>query len=548
MPKPRQRELLFLMAVVILAMTVRAAFTALPRVVRWDEAGYQLIARSLLAGHGYVEVVGARDLQQPPVVAYLSAAGQALGLPIPWSTAALAHVLLGALTVVPVYLLGRDLKSRRVGGIAALLVALHPALAVSPLYWSTMTEPPYVLFMLCGTYAAWRAARDGGWSWFAGMGLGFGLAYLTRPEAMAYLVALVAYVLLYRGRAALRSGQGLRLAGQAAAAIAVFVLVCSPYIMYVHRVTGRWTISGKQGITMGIAWAYVQGSQAEHDRATAGLDASGKEIAWLSSEQYDFSLVGWIREDPGRFLSLVRHNAQAFAAALFSQDLFQPWQIVLMALGLFAVPWTRRRGVREAFLFFALAPTLAIIPLFVLSRFMAFVVPLGMIWAAEGVETLRHWASATGRLCSEDGRTVAGRLFAAVAGLVLPAIALLLLLEGASVAVHERPAQPFFRVRAAEWLQKNTPPGSPVMLRDSEISLYANRPQVAFPNASWEKVAAYARARGAAYVVVDDREIHSVRPDLEALLDPTAGQPLPGLTPLVRLAGGGHTLLVFTFR
>ncbi len=80
--------------------------------MRWDEAGYQLIAKSLLAGKGYYEVVGARDLQQPPVVSYLSVAGRALGLPIPWSTALPAHVLLGSLVVVPVYLLGRDLKSR----------------------------------------------------------------------------------------------------------------------------------------------------------------------------------------------------------------------------------------------------------------------------------------------------------------------------------------------------------------------------------------------------------------------------------------------------
>ncbi len=157
---------------------------------------------------------------------------------------------------------------------------------------------------------------------------------------MAYLLALLVYILLYRGRAALAGKSALRLGARVVAALAVFFLVCSPYIVYVHRVTGRWTFSGKQGITMGIAWAYAQGSQAEHDRVTAGLDPSGKEIVWLSSEQYDFSLPGWIREDPGRFARLLRHNVRAFVSGLFEQDLFQPWQVILIVLGL-----ARLRGI-----------------------------------------------------------------------------------------------------------------------------------------------------------------------------------------------------------
>lgn len=529
-------------------MSVRAAFTALPRVVRWDEAGYQLIARSLLEGKGYMEVVGARDLQQPPVVAYLSVAGRGLGLPIPWATAALAHVLLGGLIPIPVYLLGRDLKSRRVGALAALLVAVHPALAVSPLYWSTMTEPPYVLFMLCGAYAAWRATHDGRWRWFLVAGLFFGLAYLTRPEALAYLLALLVFALLWRIRDAVKGRRVPRLLAQLVAAGLVFFAVCTPYMVYVHRVTGRWALSGKQGITMGIAWAYAQGSQAEHDRVTAGLDPSGKEILWLSSEQYDVSLLGWIREDPARFVRLVRHNVGAFGSALFQEDLFRPWQIALIALGLFAVPWTRRRAAREAFLIFALAPTLSLIILFVLSRFMAFVIPIGMIWAAEGLEVLAAWGAETAILLGQGEPSRRPGLIRAFGMLVLPAVLVALLIEGAAVSVHERGSQPFDRLDVAAWLRENAPPGAPVMLRDSEIALYADLPQVAFPNAPWAQVVAYAHARGASYVVIDDKEIKTIRPALAPLLDPTSTEPLPGLTPLTRLKSGGRTTLIFALR
>jgi hypothetical protein len=328
----------------------------------------------------------------------------------------------------------------------------------------------------------------------------------------------------------------------------VFLAVCSPYVDYIHRVTGRWALSGKQGITMGIAWAYAQGSQAEHDRATASLDRSGKEIVWLSSEQYDFSLVGWIQEDPERFLRLLRHNLRTFVAALFEADLFQPWQIILIALGLFAVPWSRRRAAREGFLFCAIAPTLSLIGLFVLSRFMAIVVPFGMIWAAEGYEVMRNWASETGQLISEGGRTLANRLLQGTAKLLLPAMVVLLLLECASVAVHERPGQPFYRLEAAAWLAQHAPAGSAAMLRDSEIALYANLRQVALPNAPWDAARAYGRARGAEYVILDDKEIRSIRPDLAPVLDTTSAEPLPGVTPLARLDAGGRTMLIFALR
>ncbi len=95
---------------------------------------------------------------------------------------------------------------------------------------------------------------------------------------------------------------------------------------------------------------------------------------------------------------------------------------------------------------------------------------------------------------SAEGRGPAWAIFSAAAALILPAITLLLLLEGASVAVHERFAQPFYRLETAAWLAENTPPGSPVMLRDSELALYADRPQVALPNAPWQQVTDYARA------------------------------------------------------
>ncbi len=571
--RPDERPWLALGLIVLTAIGLRILFASLPRVVRWDEAAYQLIARNLLAGRGYSELVGARDLQQPPMVAYLSVFGLVLRLPVEWATAAFTHILLGGLLVLPVYGLGRGIYNPRVGLIAALFVAVYPALAVSPLYWSTMTEPAYLLYVMVGIYATWRItqARTGGWGWAALMGLAFGMAYLTRPEALAYLAVMAVYIVAWRWRDGRRlhpsagavsliadrrlSSSGHRADGSgqpasvfqplllAGLAGVVFLLCATPYVIYMHRVTGRWALSGKQGITMGIAWAYVNHDQAEHDRVVASLDSAGQEIMWLSSDQYDQSLIGWIAKNPQRFVWQVRRNLDETWQALFQQDLFRPWFVALMVLGLFARPWMRRRLRAESLLILALAPLISLWAFFVLSRFLMIVVPIGLMWAAAGVDHLAGWAEATAHnLRSGDGQASVLARAAPLAAVVV------LLLWGCFAVVRsELPQQPFWRLETARWLADNVPAGSNVMMRSSEVPLYAGLPMVAFPNAPWPQVLDYARRHEARYLVVEDAEIADIRPQLKALVEPASLQPLDGVRWIARLPDPTRTTYIYEF-
>ncbi len=561
-----QRDAGLLTLILLLSIGLRAAFTALPRVIRWDEAGYQLIARSLRAGLGYREVLGASDIQQPPVVAYLSALGQALGLPIPWATAGLAHVLLGGLLPLPVFgLAWRMFGSRRVAAIAALLTAVHPALAVSPLYWSTMTEPTYALFILCGLYATWRAGEGGSWRWGLALGCAFGLAYLTRPEALAYLALALLFVLVCRlwpqRRRLFASASESTSASTSAstlpstltlvlASLIIFLAAAFPYVNYLHRVTGYWAFSGKQGISMDIGWAYVNRSQAMHDRAVASLDSAGNEIMWLSREQFDMTLTGWIRQNPGRFMTMLRTNLSDLGHAIFREDLFGMWTAGLMVVGLFGAAWTRDRARGHLLLGLALAPLASTLPFFVLSRFLVVAVPIGLIWAAMGLDRLLSWIDGTRRtLLAEHypGTETSPRGVLAIGVLALPvALAVAAFLWGGiGVARREIPIQPFWRVQTAAWLTQHVPAGSPLLMRDSEVALYANLPQIPLPNAEWPAALAYAQARGARYLVIEDKEIRSVRPDLTPLLAASDTHPLPGLNLVGRLTGSAHITLIF---
>lgn len=530
-----------LVAIVAVAALLRLAFAALPRIVRMDESAYQLIARSLLAGQGYSELLGTRDLQLPPVVVYLSVAGRLLGLSPQWATAAFAHVLFGSLLLLPLYGLARRATgSRRTALIATLLAAVHPALAVSPLYWGTMTEPPYLFFVLAGLYAAWRLAADGGWRWAAALGAACGLAYLTRPEAMLYLAVGLLFVLLYRWRPR-RSDWA-----QMGLAVLLFLLTISPYIIYLHRVTGRWMFSGKQGISMDIAWAFVNDDQVAHDQVVSSLDATGQEIMWLSTEQYDRTLIGWIREDPQRFVRQVTTNMRDTLKALFHEDLLTPWLAVLAIIGATARPLTRLRLRREGFLLLALAPLASLWAFFVLSRFLAIVTPIVLIWVALGIEHLVGWLEETGRLlwpgpARRPRRAVERFVY------LLPIVVVIagLLVGGMRVARRALAVMPFGRATVGQWLASLTPAGAAVMMRNSEIALYADLPAVALPDADWPQVLHYAGTHRARYLLVEDTDIRRFRTQLLGLLDPA--HPPPGLSFVAEQAIGSRKALLYAF-
>ncbi len=102
---------------------------------------------------------------------------------------------LGALTVVPTYLLGRELGGRLAGLLAGLLLLTCPLHVVvnSHVAWAHSATP---LFTTTGCWLlAVAARRHSGWR-LAGAGLAFGAAVQTHPTALVLVVGGLAYLAL----------------------------------------------------------------------------------------------------------------------------------------------------------------------------------------------------------------------------------------------------------------------------------------------------------------------------------------------------------------
>lgn len=154
----RNRALYPLLAVFLLALIIRAVFVfhTAGMNLHYDSDYFDEVARNILAGKGHIayDVMGAdrQSLMAPLYPAFLA------GLFLfghSWLAVQLCQSVLGAMTCVLVYLVGKRLANPRVGCIASLASAMYPFLVV--LTRELMSE---TLFIFVLTAWMWFVARQ----------------------------------------------------------------------------------------------------------------------------------------------------------------------------------------------------------------------------------------------------------------------------------------------------------------------------------------------------------------------------------------------------
>ena len=168
----------------------------------------------------------------------------------------LAIALLGLVTIVICYLLGRRLNGPATGLVAALLAATYPAfvfntgrLLSEPL--AEVTVPGAVLAFL------WALDRQSRWAWLA-PGVLIGLSALVRPEYLLFGIGFALLALIKRGPV------------RAVVLAAAFALPIAPWAIHVSNEAGRFV-----PVTTGAGKALFIGSYLPgdgiHDRVKIEL-------------------------------------------------------------------------------------------------------------------------------------------------------------------------------------------------------------------------------------------------------------------------------------
>jgi 4-amino-4-deoxy-L-arabinose transferase-like glycosyltransferase len=154
----------------------------------------------------------------------------------------IAGGVVGAVTVVLTAYLGRRLVSDRVGIVAALVVAVSPAMIAAD--GSLMAESLFLVFTTGAVLVAVSARRTAGFGWFALVGALLGFATLTRSDGLVVAAVLVP-VVAWCARVAV----GRRVA-LAAVAFAVMVAVLVPWAVRNSDALGETTFLSNNSGTL----------------------------------------------------------------------------------------------------------------------------------------------------------------------------------------------------------------------------------------------------------------------------------------------------------
>jgi len=513
------REYWVLLILVVISLVIRTALVArVDRIVRWDEPDYLILGKHLFTGEGFT-VSGRPELHYAPLFPI------ATGLLYPLThnmklNSDIGYVFFGTLLLLPFYWLTRRLFGVRIAVLATAFLCLYPPLTAGVLFWGTMLEPLYLFLLFSSLCAVWLAWEKGSVWAFLATGALFGLAYLAKPEAVAdfgWMLVLLALANWWR-RSLKRSLPGLLVA------VVAFALVISPYVLFLYRYTGRIMISGKLGVTYAAGLGAVEHDPGIYDRAISKLDAAGEEIIWFSPDRFKVSVWNLIKADPRGFLRRIWQNVSMLESALFVRKVFPFYWLLLVGLGWFGSAWDRERLVRELFLVAAALPVFIFLPFHIEVRYFSPMFPVLLLWVAKGIVALGDWLRGT--TTKIRAGTAASHKAATVLSVAM-ALAFLLyfsVLQPVVVADGLADMTPTHR-EAGLWLKTHASADAMVMSRDTEVPFYAERRWAATPNEEYPVFIAYLRKRGANYLVVDEREVQVIRPQLAFLADEGAPPP-----------------------
>ena len=405
----RRRDLLLLLT---LALAVRTAFVAwAPGVAVGDGLFYDMHARALLAGHGYVNPDGSPGIRWMPgwpgLLAFLYAifgATPKVGM--------FANAVLGAATCGLLAALGARLFDARTGVIAGLFYAVWPGVVY---YSATLMTETLFGFLLVSTLlllAIAGEARPQRDLWFAATGLAFGACAWVKSEPLVFTPALLLFLWVVRT-------SPVAFARSSLVTLLVTAALLAPWTIRNQRAFDRFlptTANGGAVVFLGNHAGASGGNDFGFARAYARLRGGDDDAASLLAR----NSAGWrdafafARDHPGDELTLMaRKLALTYGGDSDAADLIRgfgaidawhlsstvwrslvlaadAWWFALLALAVYGLTGLRRWRRKTRFLLLGLIASWTALHLVFLGgpRFRVPEAPAFALFAAAGADRL----------------------------------------------------------------------------------------------------------------------------------------------------------------
>ncbi|MCM3874562.1 MAG: glycosyltransferase family 39 protein [Pyrinomonadaceae bacterium] len=510
LPKANSRELLAVLGLAILGCVLRIVLIPFGDFITSDGVYYATLAQSLLAG----DLDRGLSTYWSPFYPLLISLFAGIFRRDPVQTGRIISALAGGMTVVPAYFITRRFSGRRVIAlVAALFVIFDPLLIHYSL--RVLTESVYTLLLTSGILIGWVAIERSTGRYFLLTGLVFGLAYLTRPEALGY-VFLLCLIISVVGFA--RKAGGRWLLSRCALVVLGALLAAAPYVYYLRQETGRWTITEKFATNLpsnnvDIRKLLPDGQLTRADVAWAGtrpeLPGAPASAPPTSEQQAPGAPTPTFLDRVGRF---AKHTLKGLYHEYFIiSELLPPLFLILSGVGLFAVARNASQIRLEIYIgSFIFATFLGYAATYHNERYLVPLLPLALGWAATGAVAVASWFYKTFGSRARGVLRISPSQTLAVVTLIVVASQLVNLL----VRIRKDPGRERL---AAEWIRSQGLKSPLIMATGPWPAFYTAGRHLYIPNEDLTVVLAYAKRKNVDFMVLEERWLDST-PCLAPLL------------------------------
>jgi len=430
-----------------------------------DSAAYGFIARDFLKGH----FIKGLSSPAPPFYPFLISLFS-MDTPHVEIIGRCLSLFFGTFTIIPLFYLVKKTIGQKEAIFSALFYTFHPYLVTysgmmltEATYWGILILSVYFFWTGLKKESVWRTALSGCF---------LGLAYLTRPEGIGYVLVYLLWIILNGG---LKKKWLKKFILMGVLILTVFIFVV-PYVIYIHQETGQWLISKKAVDTQ----SHFIKKNIEEIKPSKGSEQDkpvkgNSKIIWIA------------RTIVHHFPSVLYHYLRAYHFSLW----------LFLFFGLIRV---RRKGITDEWFLTSLVLfhllSLSTIPHSTI-RFSVPVIPLYLFWASAGILEMKRYMEKIKIAIPENA--------------IFLIIAVVILVQLPQSLKPER-GHRAFQKKVGLWLKQNTPADAVIMSNSPQETFYADREFMILPEGSspprdpeksYDEMIRYAKSKRVRYILID---------------------------------------------
>jgi len=431
----------------------------------------------------------------------------------------LVNVFASAGISAVIYSLGKRVFSKKIAVTGAFLFLIYPPVAYESTF--VVTEPLYTLLGLSGILSFFIGIERRKTLNFLIAGLLWGAGYLVRPEGAGFLIVALGFLIL-SFLPQLFKNKNLLI--WVIAVVFGFILISSPYLIYLKKTTGKWTLSTKGMVNQQLEAAVEFNSGSVKDpffHLTSDNKHLPVDMAYHFGNIQDLSKI---KDGKSRIVKIgIKEYAEKYLRNLNKVLKEAVPRVVTVILLIFATAGflSKYYSKKEWSLVFYLTLNVVffwfiVVPFFHVNyRYLLPLFPLFFIWISAGIYYLHNWLEISiDRAVETESFVKTKRRF--ISGFVVTGVFVLIciVLEAGRIFVIKKykPGlwdQPVEIKEAGLWLKSNTDHPPVLLSINKAADFYAGQYNMklgaSFSYDPVDRIIKYAKYRKCGYVVFSSR-------------------------------------------